>query len=287
MAIVSKIIKSYLWALLLLVGAFNAFASPGMQTKPQLDIILDKCAEYCDRLSNAVLHFICTEKVSQEVFQGGQIDLHTNLGHPVIISTRSKLEKKEFVYDYQLYYKDNQVSEVRHLLEEDGKEKREEFAELKGLRFEHKNVIMGPVGVLSRKWQLYHDYRILKQEKFKGHDVWVIEAVPKPNQETGHLYGKIWVSRKDFSILRIEWNQHAIKGYEQLIEDCKKNNLEPFFTLISEYTFLKKGIRFPSSYELREEYSYWGNRKNLASKKIVTYDNYKFFTVETKVEYKK
>ena len=67
----------------------------------------------------------------------------------------------------------------------------------------------------------------------------------------------------------------------------EKNKLEPYFTLISEYTFFKSGIRFPSSYELREEYSYWGNRKNLASKKIVTYDNYKFFTVETKVEYKK
>lgn len=287
MAGFSRCIKSFFYAGLLLRAGFNVYANPMMQTKPQLDIILEKCAEYCDRLSNAVLHFVCTERVIQEVFQGGPIDLHTNLGHPVIISTRSKLEKKEFVYDYQLYYKDNQISEVRHLLEEDGKEKREEFAELKGLRFEHKNVILGPIGLLSRKWQQHHNYRILKREKFKGQDVWVIEAVPKPNQETGHLYGKIWVSQKDFSILRIEWNQQAIKGYEQLIEECKKNNLEPFFTLISEYTFLKNGIRFPSSYEMKEEYSYWGNRKNLAAKKVVTYDNYKFFTVETKVEYKK
>lgn len=284
---VSRCIKPCLCAGLFLVAIFYTYFSSGAQTESQLDIILNKCAEYCDRLSNAVLHFICTEKVSQEVFQGGQIDLHTNLSYPVVISTRSKLEKKEFVYDYQLYSKDNQISETRHLLEEDGKAKREEFVELKGLRFEHKNVIMGPIGVLSRKWQQWHDYRVLKQDKFKGYDVWIIEASPKPGQETGHLYGKIWVSQKDYSILRIEWNQQAIKGYEQLIENCKKNKLEPYFTLISEYTFSKNGIRFPSRYELLEEYSYWGNRKQLASKKIVTYDNYKFFTVETKVEYKK
>ena len=281
-----KLVKTCLCAGFVFWCAFAFSLSFPQSSEAELDTILEKCAEYCDRLANAVLHFVCTEKVTQEAFQGSQVALASSTSYPIVIRTRSKLEKKEFVYDYQLYSKDNTISEVRHLLEENGRAKREEFAQLKDLRFEHKNVIMGPIGVLSRKWQQFHDYRILKKDKFKGDRVWILEAAPKTGYKTGHLHGKIWVSRKDCSVLRIEWNQQSIDDYEKLIEDCKKQGMEPFITLISEYGFQRSGLRFPSRYELKEEYSQRGNRKFTASKKIVTYDKYKFFTVETDVKYR-
>jgi hypothetical protein len=285
MAAALRLIKTSLLAGLVLWCAYPSSHVFPQKAEMELDTILEKCAEYCDRLANAVLHFVCIEKVTQEAFQGSHIALRTSGSYPIVIRTRGKLEKKEFVYDYQLYSKDNKISEVRHLLEEDGEVMKEEFSGLKDLRFEHKNVIMGPIGVLSRKWQKSHNYRILKEEKFKGDRVWVIEAVPKQGHKTGHLHGKVWISQKDYSVLRIEWNQQAIDGYERLMEDSRKWNLEPFITLISEYAFKKSGLRFPSRYELKEEYSHLGNRKFTASKKIVIYDKYKFFTVETEVKY--
>lgn len=253
--------------------------------EPDLEIILKNCGNYCEKLSRSVLYFVCEERVKQETWEGGEVAISSLSGYSIVGSTRRKIEKKEFVYDYQLLSRNNSISEVRHLVEEDGKEKREEFTALKGLRFEHKNVIMGPIGVMSNAWQQFHEYRFLKEERFKEEPTWIIEALPKDGNATGQLFGRVWVSQNDFSVVRIEWKQQSIRGYEKLMEDCRKQGLEPFITLVSEYAFKKNGIRFPSLYELTERYSYRGNRKFTASIKAVTYSDYRFFTVETDVKY--
>ena len=77
---------------------------------------------------------------------------------------------------------------------------------------------MGPIGLLSEYWQQYHDYKIVKEEKFKGEKVIVIEAVPKYGYKLNQLFGKIWVRKSDFSILKIEWNQEAIENYKHALE---------------------------------------------------------------------
>lgn len=144
---------------------------------------------------------------------------------------------------------------------------------------------MGPIGLLSEFWQQYHDYKIVKEERFKGEKVVVIEAVPKYGLKLNQLFGKIWVGKSDFSILKIEWNQQAIENYEKIEELAKKLKAKPLITLVSEYAFEKKGIRFPSSYSIKEVYIVRGRRRFLRSRKTVIYKNYKFFTVETEVIY--
>ncbi len=256
--------------------------------RSELETILKKCAEYCERLSNSVLFFVCKEKIKEEIYQGAPVTVRTvtSSGSYVVRSGGGQnFKKNTYVYDYQLIRKENKIKESRILLKENGKKKNEKNAQLKTRIFEHKNVIMGPIGLLSEYWQQYHDYKIVKEEKFKGEKAIVIEAVPKYGLQLHQLFGKIWVRKSDFSILRIEWNQQAIENYEKIEEIAKKLKAEPLITLVSEYAFEKKGIRFPSRYSIQEVYILRRGRRFLRSKINVTYEDYKFFTVETEVIY--
>jgi hypothetical protein len=248
----------------------------------ELETILKKCADYCEKLSNSALFFICRETIKEEIYQsGGPVTVRTvtSSGSYVIRGGGGgrSVEKNSYVYDYQLIRKENKTKESRILLKENGKKKNEKNAPLKTKIFEHKNVIMGPIGLLSDYWQRFHDYKIVKKEK----KAIVIEAVPKYGYKLNQLFGKIWVRKSDFSILKIEWNQEAIENYERIEELAKKLKAKPLITMVSEYAFEQKGIRFPSSYSIKEAYIIGrGRRRFLRSKKTVTYKDYKFFTVE-------
>jgi len=193
-----------------------------------------------------------------------------------------KYKTQKLIYDYQLTKKDDGLNEQRILLEVDGKKASKES---KGIqkRFPHSLLILGPIGLLSEYWQKRHDYKIKKKGRLFGEKTYVIEAVPKPECTSEHLWGKVWISQDDFSVLKIEWNQESAMGYESLIQKAKQCNLQPDFTLIAEYEYEKNGIRFPSKFILEENYKHpWYNRiKN--SKKTVEYYDYKFFTVKTDV----
>ena len=258
---------------------------PGENQELNLQTMLKKCEGYCERLSNTVLSLVCVEKVIQDAFHGRPVALVSSSSSPYVMSTRTRPERKEFRYDYQLLKRNNEIREIRRLLDKDGRPEGKEAVSLKDLRFEHKNIIMGPIGVMGGNQQKHYDYRLVKKTQFNNIETWIIEVLPKPGYESDNLDGRVWISQKDGSILKIEWNQQSIKGYETLIEECKRDGLEPFITLTSEYMHIKNGIRFPSRYELMERYSYRGNRKFTASKKIVTYEDYRFFTVETHVKY--
>jgi hypothetical protein len=259
----------------------------------ELETILKKCAEYCEKLANVVLFFVCQEEIKEEIYNLTQADSVVVLGPDQekvnqldrVLFRGQKAEKNVYVYDYQLIRKENKINENRILIEENGQKKHEKNAQLKTKLFRHKNIIFGPIGLLSRYWQPYHDYKIIKEEKIKGEKAIVIEAVAKPSFKLDHLSGKVWIRKNDFSILKIEWNQESIKNYEQIEEFANKFKLKPRIKLVSEYGFEKNGIRFPNRYFIEEAYSGRISNNIIRSKKNVIYKDYKFFTVETKVKY--
>ena len=53
----------------------------------------------------------------------------------------------------------------------------------------------------------------------------------------------------------------------------------------AEYALEKNGIRFPSKYSVTETYVFPNGRKFTRTVIDVTYEDYKFFTVETEVKY--
>jgi len=256
---------------------------PSSKDQAELEEILQKCGDYCHRLANSALDFVCIEKIKEEMFFHPQM-LVSQLGTRYTSVGRTT-RKNVYVYDYQLIRKKLQIKESRVLLEENGKKKNEKDAELKTHLFGHENIIFGPVGLLSEFWQQYYDYRIVKREKFKGDRVIVIEAIPIPHLQTDNLYGKVWVRKNDFSIMKIEWEPESLKNYEVIEENAKKLNAEPEIKLFSEYGFEKNGIRFPSRYLITEGYNQKRGARFTRSKTTVIYKDYKFFTVETEVKY--
>ncbi|NOR53563.1 MAG: hypothetical protein GQ536_05705 [Candidatus Aminicenantes bacterium] len=93
------------------------------------------------------------------------------------------------------------------------------------------------------------------------------------------------MKKSDFSILKTEWNQQSIENYDKIEELAKKLKAKPLITLVSEYAFEKKGIRFPSKYSIKEVYILRRGSRFLRSRKTVIYKDYQFFTVETDIKY--
>ncbi len=264
----------------------NLYPNQQKEKQAELGIILKNCAEYCERLANSVLFFVCKEKITEKIqyrYSRVVVSSKTPLVFPRAYSSSTK---NVYVYDYQLFRKRDQVKEQRILIEQNGEKKHEENARLKTRFFTHENIIFGPIGLLSSFWQPHHDYKILKEVKFKGDKTIIIEALPKPESAIDHMYGKIWVRKSDFSILKIEWAQESIGGFEYVEEMAKKLGAEPHITLTAEYGIEKNKIRFLSKYSLDEAYIIKiGRRRFQRSKTVALYDDYKFFTVESEVKH--
>jgi len=234
-----------------------------------LEEILKQTAAYCARLEDSALRFVCEEKAVEY-----QYLIQTKIPH-----------KNEWLYDYQLIRRGGEVEEKRTLLQENGKEKREENAALKTSRVWYKNVIMGPVGLLSSAAQQTHTYKVLDEETLEGAPVVIIEVKPIADLSPG-LYGKAWVRRSDSAILKIEWTPESVGNYEKVVEFAEQIGARPSVTFYSEYAFEKNGIRFPSSYGMTEAYIVPNVGRLLRSRMTVDYKDYKFFTVETDVTIK-
>ena len=256
------------------------------QYSPELEIILKKCGEYCERLAGVVLDIVCTEKIVETLYGGSDVNLSMTKSFKVetmqdqarrSIQFRPRKNIYKYEYDYQLIRKDQKITEQRILMKEDGKDRDVKNAALK-TRFVHEYMILGPYGLLSKEWQPYHDYKIVDEKKLWKKKAYVIEAVPKPGFTLDHSWGKIWVSKKDFCILKIEWDQKSIKGIASPPENMQIN-------MATEYKVEKNGIRFPSLYTLEEMYAIPGAKRLKRSTIKVEYKDYKFFTVETEVKY--
>ena len=255
--------------------------------------ILERCAAYCDRLSSAALEFVCRETVEETiapilqghgavVSQGGQGGGSVTFAGPPAVAGRKARSK--YVYDYQLVRdKLGQITETRTLTVENGRQVEEKTSPLKTQIFQYKYIVMGPIGLLGRTQQADFDYRIVKETEFKKEPVLIIQAAPRPFTFNELLYGRIWVRKKDASILKIEWQPESMGNYDQIEDLGKKLGMKPRLSFTSEYGFEKNGIRFPSRYAIEEAYTSRVWRPLIRSTTEVDYDGYKFFTVETGV----
>lgn len=201
-----------------IVNFITASSIQSNQNK-ELEEILLKSSQYCSKLAHAVLDFVCKEKVVIDFFSfdstgtQSRIELQSRVWDDIGGRRRQKKYKtQKFIYDYQLTKKYNGLNEQRILLKVDGKKASKESNDIER-RFPHSLLILGPIGLLSEYWQKRHDYKIKKKGRLFGEKIFVVEAVPKPECATEHLWGKVWISQDDFSILKIEWNQNTVPSY--------------------------------------------------------------------------
>jgi len=260
-----------------------------LKSQTKLADILAKAGKYCKKLENAAFDFVCKENITEKIdvspeWASGNRVLKIVKNLPGAWGPSKKIRKNTFVYDYQLIKKGKDVVETRILLEENGKERHEKNAKLKTQMFYFEKPLFGPIGLLSTYWQDYLDYKILKKKTLKGEKTLLIEAVPKPSLSQKHLYGKIWRRESDFSILKIEWIPESMRDYVEIEKTAKRYKARPQITFITEYNIDKKGIRFPSKVFIEEAY-FSKKGKYIKSETTIKYEEYKFFTVETKVKY--
>ncbi|MDH4196537.1 MAG: hypothetical protein OEW05_03930 [Candidatus Aminicenantes bacterium] len=274
--------------LLLVAGVFLAGSrSPArpqaVRDRLSLESLLKRCADYCERLSRASLNFVCREKIEETVYFGlRRADSKRAYWNAF---RRSWALRNNYVYDYQLFQKAGFLEESRTLLEENGEARNEKNAALKTDCFDHKYVVLGPIGLLATNWQARNEFRILDRRKIGRDEAVVIEVRPRGEALPGHLYGRVWVRAADAGILRIEWAPESLGNYAQMLASAGERAV-PEVSFVSEYGLEKNGVRFPSRYRIAEAYR---NRRgeNIfpQSETVVVYEAYKFFTVETEVRY--
>jgi hypothetical protein len=252
---------------------FLALFSIGRQpnTREQADpsrlaAILKKSGEYCQRLSNAALDFVCLEEVTE--------------------MTRHYTPQTDvYLYDYQFIRKGRETKEKRNLIAFNGKKTNIQDSPLSSFMFQYKNVLFGPVGLLSQAWQAYHDYKLVGEETFYNEKVVVVEATPNPFLITPHCFGKIWIREDDGSVLKIVWDQRSLGNFQSAEEWAKIHDAEPQITAYSEYGFEKNGLRFPSRSYAENAFIEKNKRKFVNGEISISYRDYKFFTVETEIKY--
>ncbi len=268
-------------------GSQNARQSGPDQAK--LKEILQKTADYCRKLENAVFDFVCLEEIREDIRQPPDIRTESpmerdSLGIPQR-QVIEKTKKNSYLYEYQLIGKKEKCEERRTLLEKNGKKKNQKDAPLETSRLYFEKVVFGPIDLFKTFGQLFLEWKIVGEETLNNEKAVVIEASPKSDLTQFYPYGKIWLREADFAILKIEWNGRSLANYKFIEDHAKKSNAEPWITLISEFGVIKNGIRFPSRLVCEEAYINHERKKVRSSETTVVYKNYKFFTVDVDVNY--
>ena len=261
---------------------FSFLASDPQENRQRgLESILKKCAEYCERLSQSSILFSCRETIEEKIYHS-----HPDSGRILKFPGDKQFRKNEiytYVYDYKFALKDNRIEESRVLVEENGQKRHEEDARLKTKLFKDKIVLFEPIGLLSEEWQQHHEYKLSTEIKLRREKSILIEAIPKSPEESSLLSAKLWVSEEDFSILKIEWTQTSLGGFEGVAKTTEGLDVQPRVMFVSEYAIEKNGIRFPSKYIIRETYIGPDQKSFIRSETQIRYDNHHFITIETDI----
>ncbi len=257
-----------------------------------LQAMLKKAADYCQKLENSALYFVCREEIQETIDPTLDINPSRTTGFDwawvprgdLIITRGIRKIKHTYIYDYQCIRAGRAIRETRTLLKEDGKAKHEPNATLKTSVVVFGTVLMGPVGLFGERFQPDYEYSVVGQDKIGKQPVVIIDAKPKLGApRTGNLYGKAWIDPVTADILRIEWSETRVGHYDIFEKRGALYKRTPRLTIRSEFSTEKNGIRFPSHLVVEEAYLSESGRAFNRSKTDVTYKDFKFFTVEVEI----
>lgn len=246
---------------------------------PNLEEILNHCAAYCKRLESTILDFVCTEEViEKEYFRIKEI-----YGPVLSFSLIPIKSSRSFIYEYQLIHSSIGVEEKRTLKKENNVLHNKAGAVLGTRLFRYKNVVLGPIGILSDKRLNNYSFKLKPENKDEVGDYWVVIATPKESTKNDFLYGSVFVRKTDYAIMRIDWNQRSLGNMDEIEAQARALGATPRISFSSEYDFEFKNIRLPTSYRIIWEMDATDIIR--MAELAVTYQNYKFFTVETSIDW--
>ena len=274
-------------------SVINEGPSEAEPVSPELHLVLDKCADYCQKLSTSALYYVCQENIvetnkklvlqeSGATVWGGELEPNEAMVSKFKYPGLQSGEKSSCNYDYQLVRREGRVEERRVLLEENGRKAgKENFAkETCGLCL--LKPILVPTWLLDRKQQALYSYKMAGEARVMGKRAYVILATRLQGAGGDIKTGKILVDKVTFQVLKTELEASSLAGYEQFSRECSRFHVKPRFTITHFYETEKNGILFPSRSEVRVEYTgmLWPD-KGTRYEADVHYGKYRFFTVET------
>ncbi len=253
----------------------------GNSPRPSLDEILQREAEYCQRLELAALDFVCIEDITEKIDQSKDINLvkwsSPRDRPPVSV-------KRTFLYDFQFIRKGGSIKETRTLLKRNGRDMEVKDAELETGNFVYQNAVLAPIGIFGDKWREAFTYKITGDATVGGQPCLIISAVPKGTQpEIDFLSGRAFIDKATLDILKIEWSEQKIGNYEAFVKRGERYKMKPRISVTSEFEAEKNGIRFPTRHLIEEAYfgaaGMSSPSKFVRSRTTILYRDFKFFTV--------
>lgn len=252
---------------------------------PELKKILERSGEYCERIKDIALLYVCKEKIVNTYYKFQKTKYWDHFFN--IPNYREKQKtKKTLTYDYQLIKKQDELTERRILIEENGVEKYDKNIGAPPLKYFSRYIVYGPVGFLSQYWQDYFHYYLLREEKLNGQECYVIQAVPTEPREENYNKAEIWVDREDYSILKIRWSPVSIQNYEETSPPSVTDQFQKDVIWTVTYRIEKNKVQFPDKQVIKETITNTKGKEVLWDEIVINYMDYKFFVVETKIDYK-
>ena len=242
--------------------------------------LLKKAAGYCDYLYNNFFHFFCEEVITE--YADLSWDIVGTFATGAIPTTKDK-----YVYEYQLIKEeDGKIVEQRTLLKQNGATKNLQDAPLL-TRNRYQKLIFGPIAFLGKSWQDSFDYKIVRDDTYKGEKVVVIEAIPKEFRNYNALVGNIWMKEDangEVDILKLEWNPKTIlENFGELLKLQDRFRAELMIEFFSEFDIKRKGFRLPSRYYIEEAYMKEDKKKFVRLKTEVIFRRHQYFSVSSEV----
>jgi hypothetical protein len=263
-------------ALFLTMGVVSILSLGGAQSAGNdqaLAKVLDLARKYCARLDKAALDFVCMEQVKEESNSRRGPDMQEHFNTLV------------WVYDYQFVRKEGKVTEKRDLVKKNGEEIEKKEARIETRHFKFNDIFFGASILLGEAAAADHVYKFVENDKIQREPVVVVACEAKPASAGKVLTGRAWVRERDGAVLRISWAPASFGDYQNVLVIAEDLGMNPAIISETEFGVERNGIRFPSRDWTEETYRK-GTMSFTRSMITVTYDNYKFFTVETGVEIK-
>jgi TonB family protein len=280
-----------------ITGDQGATAESEPRPSGPLPMILNKCAEYCRKLADAALDFVCIETIEEvqykfmdeEAMRKRNIYVHiVPRGNPGLTSRvflpfrdHQSTERNRYVCDFQLIKKNETIEERRILLENNGRKFSDRSMLLEEKRFSIIRPLFAVIQIFAQNRQSFFTYTLLDEKNVDGVPAYIVEAIPKSGDDNGMKKARIWVDQKRFRIHKCEIEGIPFEGFERLLDEITQYNLSPIFVTTHSYRVEKNGILFPNHSLVRVDYPISKTGKLLKQKIEIAYDKYRFFSVTT------
>lgn len=242
-----------------------------------LEKTLQGAVQYCEKMKKSMFHFFCKEDIRETA------DFDHSMGMLGSGNSYKSFVKNQYVYEYQLFQEKGKVTESRTLLEQNGIKKKEPDAELKITGMKYKKLIFAPISLVSGAAHPRYYYTLAGEEQLWDEPAVVVEALPVFYGDSMRLYGKVWISKTDFSVMKIQFYPKSIRASDLIELRSVRHNAKPVVKFYEEFEIKKFGIRFPSRYYLEEAYLFKARPKFVRSELDAKFKDYMFFVVGSEV----